>query len=112
MTGGSFSTGRSSAIIDRFATHKILDLTFGDADHVRALRGSAKCSSRRAQTVRLKVPRAQVSETCRAMLTTCKVTDISVQEPPVEEVIRQLFNEQAGVEQGTARESARPSVTA
>ena len=35
-----------------------------------------------------------MTEVCREILGTCKVTDISVQEPPVEEVIRQLFHEQ------------------
>jgi ABC-type uncharacterized transport system ATPase subunit len=46
--------------------------------------------------VRLKVPRAQVADTCRAVLGACNVTDINVEEMPVEEVIRQLFHEQAG----------------
>ena len=44
---------------------------------------------------RLRVPRAHVTETCREVLATCKITDINVQEPPVEEVIRQLFREQS-----------------
>jgi ABC-type uncharacterized transport system ATPase subunit len=44
--------------------------------------------------VRLRVLRARVTEVCREVLGTCQVTDINVQEPPVEEVIRQLFREQ------------------
>ena len=44
--------------------------------------------------MQLKVPRAKVTETCRQLLETCNVTDINVQELPVEEVIRQLFGEQ------------------
>jgi ABC-type uncharacterized transport system ATPase subunit len=40
------------------------------------------------------VLRARVTEVCREVLGTCQVTDINVQEPPVEEVIRQLFREQ------------------
>ncbi len=46
------------------------------------------------QTVQLKVPRGRVTEVCRDILTNCRATDISVQEPPVEEVIRQLFAEE------------------
>ena len=109
--GRIFFDGPLSAIIDRFATHKILILLSRKAARARFAR-FGEVLEQTPQTVRLKVARAQVTETCRAVLTNCKVTDISVQEPPVEEVIRQLFNEQAGVEQGTARESARPSVTA
>jgi len=43
--------------------------------------------------VQLKVPRAKVTETCREVLQSCDVSDINVQEVPVEEVIRQLFGE-------------------
>jgi len=41
------------------------------------------------------VPRAKVTETCRQLLEACYVSDINVQEVPVEEVIRQLFGERA-----------------
>ena len=44
-------------------------------------------------SVQLKVPRAKVTETCRKLLEACDVSDINVQEVPVEEVIRQLFGE-------------------
>ena len=93
-SGRIFFDGPLSTIIDRFATHKILDLSFDDG---------AACDfsvfgevvERTPATVRLRIPRASVTEACRAVLTTCKVTDISVQELPVEEVIRQLFKEQS-----------------
>src|SRR5437899_741537 len=44
-------------------------------------------------SVQLKVPRAKVTETCRQLLEACDVSDINVQEVPVEDVIRQLFGE-------------------
>ena len=44
-------------------------------------------------SVQLKVPRAKVTETCREVLEACDVSDINVQELPVEDVIRQLFGE-------------------
>ena len=44
-------------------------------------------------SVQLKVPRAKVTETCRQLLDACEISDINVQELPVEEVIRQLFGE-------------------
>jgi len=91
--GRIFFDGPLSGIIDRFATHKILDLAFGEATACD-FSPFGETLEQTPQTVRLKVPRARVSETCRALLTTCKVTDISVQEPPVEEVIRELFAEQ------------------
>lgn len=90
--GEIFYDGPLNAIIDRFATHKILSLVFEgrvDAD----FSPFGEVTERTPQTVMLKVPRARVTETCRQVLGTYNVTDINVQEPPVEEVIRQLFGE-------------------
>jgi ABC-2 type transport system ATP-binding protein len=95
--GRIFFDGPLAEIIDRFATHKILDLTFG-TPATCDLAGLGEILERTPQTVRLKVPRAKVTDTCRAILTSCEVTDISVQEPPVEEVIRLLFKEQTDQE--------------
>jgi ABC-type uncharacterized transport system ATPase subunit len=39
------------------------------------------------------VPRAKVTDTSRQLLDACNVTDINIQELPVEEVIRQLFGQ-------------------
>ncbi|MDB6154319.1 MAG: transporter-related protein, partial [Chthoniobacteraceae bacterium] len=91
--GKIFFDGALSSIHDRFATHKIIDLTL-EGTHQCAFGLFGEVLEQGAQTVRIKVPRAKVSEICREILTTCKVTDISVHEPPVEEVIRQLFQEQ------------------
>jgi ABC-2 type transport system ATP-binding protein len=91
--GRLFFDGPLSGIIDRFATHKIVSLTFAEAVHTDfAMLG--EIVERTPQTLKLKVPRASVSDTCREILTNCPVTDIGVQEPPVEEVIRQLFRQQ------------------
>jgi len=92
--GRIFFDGPLSSIIDRFATHKIVSLSFAngvDCDFA----GLGEIVERTSGSVRLKVPRAKVAETCREVLTACHVTDLNVEEPPVEEVIRQLFREQA-----------------
>jgi hypothetical protein len=39
------------------------------------------------------VPRAHVTETARRLLEACDISDISVQEMPIEDVIRSLFGE-------------------
>jgi len=99
--GRIFFDGPLSAIIDRFATHKIVGLSFVDgAGCDFAVFGEVV--ERTPASVRLRVVRARVTEVCREILSTCKITDISVQEPPVEEVIRQLFHEQTGDTAGPA----------
>jgi len=92
--GKIFFDGPLSDIIDRFATHKILRLTFEDPAN-REFAAAGEVIEQTLQTVVLKVPRAKVTDTCRQMLAAYKVTDINVQELPVEEVIRQLFGDQA-----------------
>ena len=92
--GKIFFDGPLAGIIDRFATYKILRLAFEDpAD--RDFSDAGEVLEQTPLTVVLKVPRAKVTDTCRHILAACKVTDISVQEVPVEEVIRQLFGDQA-----------------
>jgi ABC-type uncharacterized transport system ATPase subunit len=56
--------------------------------------------------VQLKVPRAKVTETCRELLANCKVTDINVQELPVEDVIRQLFGERTTLKNAAAEQTS------
>ncbi len=91
--GRIFFDGPLSEIIDRFATHKILSLSFPQPAPC-AMEQFGEVVERGALSIRLKIPRARVAETCRAVLSACEVTDISVQETPIEEVIRQLFHEQ------------------
>jgi ABC-2 type transport system ATP-binding protein len=85
--------GPLAAIIDRFATYKLVSLVFEDRTEGRNFREFGEVIESTAETVQLKVPRAKVAETCREILGRCRVRDISVQEPPIEDVIRQVFGE-------------------
>lgn len=102
--GKIFFDGPLDAIIDRFSGFKIVSLTFED----QLQRDFAEFGEVMEQTpisVQLKVPRARVTETCRRLLDNCKVTDINVQELPVEEVIRQLFGERTTMNDAAAKEA-------
>jgi ABC-2 type transport system ATP-binding protein len=90
--GRIFFDGPLDEIIDRFSGHKILSLTF-DKQVTRDFARFGEVIEQTPMSVQLKVPRAQVTETCRQLLDCCDVSDINVQEVPVEEVIRQLFGE-------------------
>ncbi len=93
--GKIFYDGPLSAIIDRFATHKIVGLAFEPNGAECNFASLGEIVEQTPGRVRLKVPRAKVAETCREVLSACKVTDLNVEELPVEEVIRQLFHEQS-----------------
>ena len=90
--GKIFFDGPLDEIIDRFSGHKILSLTF-DQQVTRDFSRFGEVIEQTPVSVQLKVPRAKVTETCREVLQSCDVSDINVQEVPVEEVIRQLFGE-------------------
>jgi ABC-2 type transport system ATP-binding protein len=101
--GKIFFDGPLDAIIDRFSSAKVISLTFEqgtDCDFTRF----GEIVEQTPLSVQLKVPRGQVTETARQLLDNCRVTDINVQELPVEEVIRQLFGQRDG-----ARQAAQPA---
>jgi viologen exporter family transport system ATP-binding protein len=90
--GKIFFDGPLAEIVDRFSGYKILSLTF-EKEATRDLSGFGEITEQTPVSVQLKVPRARVTETCRQLLDACDVSDINVQEVPVEDVIRQLFGE-------------------
>jgi ABC-2 type transport system ATP-binding protein len=92
--------GPLAAIVDRFATYKLVSLVFEERTEGRDFREFGEVVESTAETVQLKVPRAKVAETCREILGRCRVQDISVQEPPIEDVIRQVFGEAAEARKG------------
>jgi ABC-2 type transport system ATP-binding protein len=102
--GKIFFDGPLHEIIDRFSHDKLVSLTFAE----RASRDFSAFGEVVEQTpvsVELKVPRAQVTEISRRLLETCHVSDINVQEIPVEDVIRQVFGEQRSRKSEERRES-------
>jgi ABC-2 type transport system ATP-binding protein len=88
--GKIFFDGPLAEIVDRFSRYKILSLTF-EKEGTRDLSVFGEITEQTPVSVQLKVPRAKVTETCRKLLEACDVSDINVQEVPVEDVIRQLF---------------------
>jgi len=98
--GRIFFDGPLSQVVDRFSTEKIVRFTFEETpkgpgpDEGRSrpdFSSWGEITEQTAQTVQLKVPRGKVAEVCRAVLAQHPVTDISVQEIPIEEVIRRMF---------------------
>ena len=92
--GKIFFDGPLTKIIDRFSGYKLVSLTF-EKEATRDFSAFGEVIEQTPVSIQLKVPRGKVTETCRRLLEACYVSDINVQEVPVEEVIRQLFGERA-----------------
>ncbi|HEX3818257.1 MAG TPA: ABC transporter ATP-binding protein [Chthoniobacterales bacterium] len=99
--GKIFFDGPLSDIIDRFSGHKIISLTF-DEKQERDFSQFGEVVEQTPASVQLKVPRANVTDVARQLLSACSVSDINVQELPVEDVIRQLFGERSAERQAVA----------
>jgi len=106
--GKIFFDGPLTSIIDRFSGYKILSLTF-ENQATRDFSEFGQVIEQTPVSVQLKVPRARVTETCRQLLDACSVSDINVQELPVEEVIRQLFGQRHETERVATAASAEAS---
>src|SRR5471030_128932 len=92
--GRLFFDGPLDEITNRFVTEKILTLDFNDSRMDRGLEGCGEILEQTPLTLKLKVPRADVAKVCRKILENNPVRDIEVLEPPIEDIIRRLFDEQ------------------
>jgi ABC-2 type transport system ATP-binding protein len=91
--GAIFFDGRLDEIIDRFADFKLVTIQCGGADkHPDAnLARYGEVVEKTAGSLKLKVKRDRVIPACKALLDELSVTDIDIQEVPIEDVIRQIF---------------------
>ena len=90
--GKIFFDGPLARIVEKYATYKHVELSFADPT-ARDLALFGEVIENTPSRAKLKVERKRVSEICREILTRFDITDFSVQEPPIEDVIRQLFGE-------------------
>jgi viologen exporter family transport system ATP-binding protein len=91
--GSIFFDGRLSEILDRFADSKLVTIqcASGANPPVEHLRQFGEILQQTPGTVQFKVKREHVIAVCKALLDELPVTDIDIQEVPIEEVIRRIF---------------------
>jgi len=91
--GTIFFDGRLSDVVDRFADSKLVTIQCAGAASYSAERLSqyGEIVLQEPGSVRLKVKRDRVIPVCKALLDELPVTDIDIQEVPIEEVIRRIF---------------------
>jgi len=91
--GRIFFDGKLSEVLDRFADFKIVTIACEGGQNCSAAQ-LAKYGEVTAQSpgnVKLKVKRDRVIPVCKALLDELPVSDIDIQEVPIEDVIRQIF---------------------
>jgi ABC-2 type transport system ATP-binding protein len=95
--GAIFFDGELDHIVDRFADSKQITISFsGQANPpAAALERFGEVVQRSPGTAQLQVKRDRVITACKAMLDELPVSDIDIQELPIEEVVRRIFDRQA-----------------
>jgi ABC-2 type transport system ATP-binding protein len=84
--------GSLAGIIDRFSGHKVVTLLFA-ADRMPAdLARYGQVLEAHAPKAKLKVDRRAISETLAGILANYAIEDVSVEDPPLEEVIAEVFS--------------------
>ena len=91
--GTIFFDGRLDEILDRFADFKIVTIQCAGATSFSAenLQRFGEVLQQTSASVQLKVKRDRVISVCKSLLDELPVSDIDIQEVPIEEVIRQIF---------------------
>ena len=91
--GKIFFDGKLAEIVDRFADSKLITIQCEDADKrpKESFSSYGEVLEQTTNAIKLKVKRDRVIPTCKALLDELPVSDIDIQEVPIEEVIRQIF---------------------
>jgi ABC-2 type transport system ATP-binding protein len=90
--GRVFFDGELSDIIEQFSGHKYLQFTFRFTTPYQVSWG--EIVSKSGMSITLKVPREKVTDICQDILATGNVQDFSVEEEPIEDIIREIFERQ------------------
>jgi ABC-2 type transport system ATP-binding protein len=95
--GSIFFDGKLDEVLDRFADFKMVTIqTSEGGTSASDLQKYGTVVERTSGTVKLKVKRERVIPVCKALLDELPVTDIDIQEVPIEDIIRQLFARELG----------------
>ena len=91
--GKIFFDGKLNEIVDRFANFKLVTIHCAGMDLSPAgkLSSYGEVIEKNAESITLKVKRDRVISVCKALLDELPVSDIDIQEMPIEEVIRRIF---------------------
>ena len=91
--GKIFFDGSLEEVVGRFTSTKIIEADFS-VPLPEGFRPPGAVLEQNPLTIRVEVPRAEVPKACTVLLSGGQVIDLSVQEVPIEEVIRRVFGRQ------------------
>jgi ABC-2 type transport system ATP-binding protein len=87
--------GSLAGIVDRFSSHKILSLQFANGHVPSELARYGDVLELNEPKAKLRVERKVITEVLAAVLASQSIEDVSVEDPPLEEVIAEVFAQSA-----------------
>jgi ABC-2 type transport system ATP-binding protein len=92
--GKLFFDGKLSEIVDRFSDFKLITIQCNNTGEYEAemLSRFGEVVEKTSEAIKFKVKRDRVIPVCKSLLDELAVSDIDIQEVPIEDVIRQIFS--------------------
>jgi ABC-2 type transport system ATP-binding protein len=87
--------GSLDGIVDKFSSHKVLTLQFGDGRMPSDLSRYGEVIELTEPEVKLRVERDVITKVLSSVLAEHAIEDVSVEDPPLEEVIAEVFSQAA-----------------
>src|SRR4051812_5997634 len=87
--------GSLSGIIDKFSSHKVLTMLFSNGNMPSDFSRYGEIVEIAEPRAKLRVDRQQISDVLSTVLANHTLEDVSVEDPPLEEVIAQVFTQSA-----------------
>lgn len=97
--GRIFFDGPLAEVSARFASTKVIGVDFS-APLPDGYEPPGRVLEREIMRIKVEVPRAEVPAACTSLLAAAPVIDLSVEEVPIEEVIRRVFGGQKEIHRG------------
>ena len=85
--------GSLAGIIDRFSGHKVITLQFAESDRLDDLQRFGEVLEVQPPKAKLRVSRSEVAGKLAAILDQYTIEDVVVEDPPLEEVIADVFTQ-------------------
>jgi ABC-2 type transport system ATP-binding protein len=85
--------GSLSGIVDRFSSHKVITLELANGEMPTGFERYGEVLSIEPPKIKLRVARTSISEVLGNILAAHAVADVSVEDPPLEEVIAEVFSQ-------------------
>ena len=81
--------GRLTDLTEQFASYKTINVTLEDSSIDLSSYGAVM--EREAEMIKLRVPKTEAARITSRLLSECSITDLTIEDPPIEDVIEQVF---------------------